>query len=46
MRLFLTLRRLILVERVAISWVWVLEWVEDKEMQTVTMDNFFEIINV
>ena len=34
------------MERVAISWVWVLEWVEDEEMQMVTMDNFFEIINV
>lgn len=30
----------------AIRLIWVLEWVEDKKMQMVSIDNSSEIINV
>ena len=29
-----------------ISFIWVLEWVEDKKMKTVVIDHSFEMINV
>lgn len=30
----------------AIHLIWILEWVEDKKMHLVIIDNSFEIINV
>lgn len=34
------------IEKMTISFIWVLEWVEDKKMKAVVIDHFFEMINV